>query len=108
MNRRNFLNSISGTTVAGLASRLALAQEAPVAAETLAPVRALTQGPRFHWFGYYDKWEFDPTDRYLLSNQVDFEGRPPTENDVLRVGMIDTKEGDKWTELGTTTAWGWQ
>ncbi|MEZ0386561.1 MAG: hypothetical protein ACAI34_05820, partial [Verrucomicrobium sp.] len=43
-----------------------------------------------------------------LSNQVDFEGRPPTENDVLRVGMIDTKEGDKWTELGTTTAWGWQ
>ena len=32
----------------------------------LAPVRAITKGPKFHWFGYYDKFQFDPTNRYVL------------------------------------------
>lgn len=41
------------------------------------PIRTVTRGPKYHWFGYYDKAEFDPTDRYLLSNQVDFEHRAP-------------------------------
>ena len=27
------------------------------------PMRAITKGPKFHWFGYYDKLEFDPTGR---------------------------------------------
>ena len=72
------------------------------------PVRTITRGPLFHWFGYYDKLEFDPTDRFVLSNQVAFEHRTPTEHDVIRVGMIDTAEGDKWIPLGKSHAWGWQ
>jgi len=71
-------------------------------------VRTITHGPKYHWFGYYDKREFDPTDRFVLSNQVDFEHRTPRDGDVIQVGMIDTQDGDKWTELGTTSAWGWQ
>jgi hypothetical protein len=27
-------------------------------AQQLPPVRAVTRGPNFHWFGYYDKWQF--------------------------------------------------
>ena len=47
--------------------------------EALVPMRAITRGSKFHWFGYYDKLEFDPTNRYILSNEVDFEHRtPPT------------------------------
>ena len=30
-----------------------------------------------HWFGYCDKLEFDPTDRYVLGMEVDFEHRVP-------------------------------
>lgn len=74
---------------------------------TPAPVRALTKGPEYHWFGYYDKLQYDPTNRYALTNQVTFQGRSPTPEDVIKVGMIDTTNG-KWTELGTTSAWGWQ
>ncbi len=76
--------------------------------DQLPPVRTITRGPKHHWFGYYDKREFDPTNRFVLSNQIDFEGRTPTADDVIRVGMIDTANNDQWIELGSSRAWGWQ
>lgn len=77
------------------------------AAET-APVRTITRGPKFHWFGYYDKLEFDPTDRYVLSNEVEFEHRSPTGEDSIRIGMVDTEEDNRWIDLGGSRAFGWQ
>ena len=76
--------------------------------EDFPPVRTITRGPKHHWFGYYDKREFDPTNRYVLCNQVDFEHRTPRPDDVIRVGMIDTGNNDQWIELGSSRAWGWQ
>jgi hypothetical protein len=72
------------------------------------PTRFITHGPKHHWFGYYDKLEFDPSGRYVLSNEVDFEGRSPNENDVIKVGMVDLENNDEWIELGESNAWGWQ
>ena len=72
------------------------------------PARVITGGPGYHWFGYYDKLQFDPTGRYVLSAEVDFEGRSPRSDDTIRVGMIDLEEGDRWIELGTSCAWNWQ
>lgn len=72
------------------------------------PYRVITGGPEHHWFGYYDKLQFDPGGRYVLSMQVDFEGRSPRADDTIRVGMVDLQEGDKWTGLGTSVAWSWQ
>jgi hypothetical protein len=72
------------------------------------PIRAVTRGPQFHWRGYYDKQLFDATDRYLLSNQVDFEGRTPEARDRIRVGMVDLQNDDQWIEIGSTFAWNWQ
>lgn len=76
--------------------------------ETFVPTRALTRGPMNHWFGYYDKREFDPTNRFILANQTSFEGRGPTGDDVIRVGYVDTQHDDAWHEIGTSRAWGWQ
>jgi hypothetical protein len=102
MNRRSFtqaLNlSLTGLTVAPFTK----------AEESLPPVRRLTNGPKFHWFGYYDKWQFDPTWRYVLGCEVDFQHRSPTPEDVIRVGMVDLQNGDKWVKLGETRAWNWQ
>jgi hypothetical protein len=72
------------------------------------PTRFITQGPKHHWFGYYDKLEFDPTSRFVLANEVDFEGRSPKPEDKLKVGMVDLENNDEWIELGETNAWGWQ
>jgi hypothetical protein len=74
----------------------------------LPTVRTLTKGPKFHWFGYYDKFEFDPTNRYVLGMEVDFEHRSPTADDWINIGMVDLEDGDRWIELGRTNAWCWQ
>jgi len=45
MNRRSFLATLA----------------APLfSIEKLPPVRAITRGPKFHWFGYYDKLQIRP------------------------------------------------
>jgi hypothetical protein len=71
-------------------------------------MRPITSGPKFHWFGYYDKFQFDPTDRFVLGMEVDFEGRPPRGDDVIRVGMVDLEDDNRWVELGESRAWCWQ
>lgn len=100
LTRRRFLQALA----TGIPALSALhAQDAK-----LPPVRAITKGPKFHWFGYYDKLEFDPTSRYVLSNQVDFEHRSPKADDVIQVGMVDLQDSDRWVELGSSKAWNWQ
>ncbi len=71
-------------------------------------VRAITQGPGFHWFGYYDKLQFSEDGRYVLGMEVNFENRQPEGDDEIRVGMVDLGQGDKWVELGRSRAWAWQ
>lgn len=112
MDRRRFL--LTG-------ARLSLSTILPGWTNTTpydVPVRALTgssdsKGSGFHWFGYYDKLQFDPTGRYVLGMKVGFEGRSPTADDVIKIGLIDLQNGDRnttpaWTELGESRAWGWQ
>lgn len=75
---------------------------------SLPPVRAITRGPGFHWFAYYDKLQFDPECRYVLGMEVDFEHRSPRYDDVIKVGMVDLEDTDRWIELGETRSWCWQ
>jgi hypothetical protein len=103
-SRRHFLRTgLSTLALGALSSR---AQEA--AGNSFPPTRVITKGPGFHWFGYYDKFQFDPTNRFVLTNKVNFEHRSPTADDVIEVGMIDLEEKDKWIPLGQSNAWCWQ
>ena len=101
MERRGFLGGAAALMGGAL---LAGCQGAPAAAR----IRAITRGPKFHWRGYYDKLLYSPDDRFVLANEVDFEGRSPTTADALRVGMVDTQDGDRWIDLGGSGAWNWQ
>jgi hypothetical protein len=76
--------------------------------EIHVPFRVITLGPKHHWFGYYDKLEFDPSGRYVLAAQVGFEGRSPQADDTVRIGMVDLRQNDQWIELGQSMAWNWQ
>jgi len=105
-SRRQLLGASVPAALAGLlAPRFSLAENHE---EKLSPVRTITRGPKFHWFGYYDKLQFDPTCRYALGMEVDFERRSPRPDDVIRIGMVDLKDDDKWIELGESRAWCWQ
>jgi hypothetical protein len=104
LNRRDILRAgiVSGIGLAGFG------RAAAGGAEELPPVRTITRGPKFHWFGYYDKFEFDPTNRYVLGMEVGFEHRSPTPKDSIAIGMVDLHDGDRWIELGRSSAWCWQ
>ncbi|MCX6906040.1 MAG: hypothetical protein NTW03_21685 [Verrucomicrobia bacterium] len=105
MNRRHFLKSALAGSVTGLLEISTLGAGPSATPPTARPI---TCGPKFHWRGYYDKLLFDPTNRFVLAHEVDFEGRSPRPEDVIRVGMVDVEDGDKWIELGATRAWNWQ
>ena len=111
-SRRGFLQRTigGGLAMAGVTrDRWPAARAAtPTAADSVPPVRVITGGPKHHWFGYYDKLEFDPTHRWVLGMEVDFEHRSPRPDDPITVGMVDLAEHDRWIPLGTSTAWGWQ
>ncbi len=70
--------------------------------------RPITSSPGYHWFAYYDKEQFDPTNRYVLGMEVDFEGRSPRPDAEIRLGGIDLQQGNRWREIGRSTAWCWQ
>lgn len=106
VSRRDWLKLAAA--MASLAATWARVSGADVESQARVPARAITRGPKFHWFGYYDKREFDPTNRYVLCNEVDFEHRTPTAADTIAVGMVDTQDGDEWIPLGKSDAWGWQ
>ncbi|MGO8752650.1 MAG: hypothetical protein ACLQNE_42460 [Thermoguttaceae bacterium] len=106
ITRRRWLDLAAGSAVAAVG--LPAMGKDLANRQSLPPIRQVTHGPKFHWFGYYDKRQFDPTGRYLLSMEVDFEHRSPGPDDVATVGMIDMADGDRWIELGQTSAWCWQ
>jgi hypothetical protein len=105
ITRRPFLHSAlaAGVGLMGFARR-GLAGHAV----KLPPTRVITTGPKHHWFGYYDKLEFDPSGRYVLGMEANFQHRTPRPDDVIAVGMVDLADNDRWIELGHTTAWCWQ
>lgn len=72
-------------------------------------VEQLTQGDDQHWFGYYDKLQIDVTGRYALGMKAPNNlFRSPVPDDVLEIGVIDLNQGNKWTSIGKSIAWGWQ
>jgi hypothetical protein len=105
LTRRELLQHTIGGTIAlaGYTNHTAHGKS-----NKLPPVRAITRGPKFHWFGYYDKLQFDPNCRYALGMEVDFEHRSPKPDDIISIGMVDLQDNDRWIELGESSAWCWQ
>lgn len=62
MNRREILKLLLSASGGLLSVKLAGSSRIP----ERFPVRSITSYPRFHWFGYYDKLQFDP----LIMSQV--------------------------------------
>lgn len=74
----------------------------------MVPVRAVTQGPQHHFFGYYDKPPWDATGRCMLGLRVPFANREPGPDDAATVGIIDLEAGCSFHPLAETRAWNWQ
>jgi hypothetical protein len=116
MNRRELLKRSLGSALAcggmraWLSPRSARAETAtrPASGPAFPEARAVTRGPKHHFFGYYDKCPWDATGRHLLAMEIDFIGRNPRKGEPLTVGMVDLRRGDRFIPLDATLAWSWQ
>jgi hypothetical protein len=70
--------------------------------------RAVTHGPKHHFFGYYDKFPWDVSGRYLLAMETSFIDRAPEAEDATTLGLIDLQEDCAFTPIASTRAWNWQ
>lgn len=71
------------------------------------PAVPITKGPKHHFFGYYDKHQWDVTNRYLLTHETDFINRSPRPDDRIPICVIDS-ENQQLNYVSSTTAWCWQ
>jgi hypothetical protein len=105
LSRRQFLATVAASAFASRGrSQPGLRQPDTIR----VPARAVTKGPKHHFFGYYDKTPWDQTGRYLLAMEVDFCDRQPQPGETLTVGLVDLQDGDRYHPLDTTAAWSWQ
>lgn len=69
---------------------------------------AVTPRDHHHYFGYYDKFPWDATGRYMLALAPQFIDRQPVAEDTVSIGMVDLQHRGSWTPLTETYAWNWQ
>ncbi len=67
-------------------------------------VVALTQGPRHHFFGYFDIQTCDSTGSYVLAMESDFDDHFPRADDTATIGMVEW-ETKRFHPLTETRAW---
>ncbi|MBY8999018.1 MAG: hypothetical protein KGD60_14925 [Candidatus Thorarchaeota archaeon] len=72
------------------------------------PVKQLTDGYYNHFFGYYDKSNWDKTNRYLLSLRTAPSKRYMQKDDIAIMGLIDSHDEFRFRPITQTTAWNWQ
>ena len=71
-------------------------------------VRAVTRGPKHHFFGYYEKSPWNRSGHRILAHEVPFNDRPPNKDDSVQVGVVHLDDGDRFEPLAETHSWNWQ
>lgn len=58
-----------------------------------------------YYYGYYDKSPWDITDRYMICIKVKQAYKSVAPKEPGLVGVIDTQDGNRFIEIGTTRSW---
>jgi hypothetical protein len=87
--------------------RMVVLGETPPGFPTVAGVRQITHGPKAHFFGYYGMPPWDPTGRYLVCLESDFDDRLVAPGEKATILLVDL-EKDSTVPLAQTSAWNFQ
>ncbi|MFW6414393.1 MAG: hypothetical protein ACOCZS_03730, partial [Verrucomicrobiota bacterium] len=74
----------------------------------ILPIERVTPEDGHYFFGYFDKYQIDQTERFLLVNKAHFMHRQPRADDELELGLIDIADNNSYHPLTKTYAWCWQ
>ena len=72
------------------------------------PCRRVGDGSHHHFFGYYNKSNWDKSNRLLTAQRTPFMDVYLTPDAKAIIGYFDTVEGDRFHAVGETGAWNWQ
>ena len=77
--------------------------------EKILPITKITKDDgNNYFFGYFDKYPWDSSSRYILCHKTDFMDRQPTKDDTAIIGMIDLQNDNEFITLAETKAFCWQ
>ncbi len=76
----------------------------PAAVSVVEPVGDTGEGDN-HFFGYYDKHQWSPDNRYILAHSAAFCDRHPYADDRADVLLIDTRRGFESRVISQTCSW---
>ena len=74
----------------------------------MAQMKRVGHNGQHHFFGYYNKSNWDPNGRLLLSHEVPWRDAYLTPDLVAKVGYFDLEKGDGFHAVGETRTWNWQ
>ncbi|SOZ17193.1 hypothetical protein [Cupriavidus taiwanensis] len=73
------------------------------------PCKRVGRNGKHHFFGYYNKSNWDSTGQYLLGQEVPWRDHYLTPDLVADIGYFDmTKDDGVFHRVGHTTTWNWQ
>jgi len=84
-----------------------IVQERPEGLPGVGEVRAITSGPKHHFFGYYGISPWDGAGKRLVCLQSDFGEGEIDADDVATIVLIDLESG-KQRKIGDTRTWNFQ
>lgn len=76
--------------------------------DPFVPCRRVGDGSCHHFFGYYNKSNWDKDNRLLLAQRTPWMDQYLTPEVKATVGYFDTGDGDRFHAVGETGAWNWQ
>ena len=68
-------------------------------------VERITDGPKHHFFGYFDKFPWDKSGKRILAQETAFTARQPVPGEKAVIGIIENKV---FTPVAETDSWCWQ
>ncbi len=69
--------------------------------------RAVTTGPKHHFFGYYGISPWNPSETLMVGLESSFHKRLPRPGEAATIGLIDVATG-RWMPVSRTRAWNFQ
>lgn len=77
-------------------------------AAPFVPCRRVGDGSQHHFFGYYNKSNWDKTNRLIAGQRTPAMDQYLTPDAKATIGYFDTLDGDRFHAVGETGAWNWQ
>ena len=77
-------------------------------AASYVPCRRLGDGRQHHFFGYYNKSNWDRSNRLIAGQRTPAMDQYLTPDAKATIGYFDTLDGDRFHAVGETGAWNWQ